>query len=122
MARGEPLLDGLDDERPGNRGVAGHLGKSPTFTWRDEFAPRHTLGIGTTRQTTPVHGLWTDAHAIGKTLEASTLANTLVDQLQIGADLLAPVARYATANGEDPDRSEEHTSELQSLAYLVCRL
>src|SRR5205823_11874311 len=22
----------------------------------------------------------------------------------------------------DPDRSEEHTSELQSLAYLVCRL
>src|SRR5687767_15879137 len=24
--------------------------------------------------------------------------------------------------GRDPDRSEEHTSELQSLAYLVCRL
>src|SRR3989441_7352022 len=24
--------------------------------------------------------------------------------------------------GEIPDRSEEHTSELQSLAYLVCRL
>src|SRR5205823_11287988 len=23
---------------------------------------------------------------------------------------------------EEPDRSEEHTSELQSLAYLVCRL
>src|SRR2546425_8770944 len=23
---------------------------------------------------------------------------------------------------EDPQRSEEHTSELQSLAYLVCRL
>src|SRR2546425_1377614 len=24
--------------------------------------------------------------------------------------------------GPSPDRSEEHTSELQSLAYLVCRL
>src|SRR5205823_14092814 len=24
--------------------------------------------------------------------------------------------------GDHPDRSEEHTSELQSLAYLVCRL
>src|SRR3989441_12897866 len=24
--------------------------------------------------------------------------------------------------GPDPQRSEEHTSELQSLAYLVCRL
>src|SRR3989441_5375813 len=23
---------------------------------------------------------------------------------------------------EEPDRSEEHTSELQSLAYIVCRL
>src|SRR5205823_9817941 len=27
-----------------------------------------------------------------------------------------------SAGSEDPDRSEEHTSELQSLAYLVCRL
>src|SRR5205823_12643648 len=26
------------------------------------------------------------------------------------------------ANGETDERSEEHTSELQSLAYLVCRL
>src|ERR1041384_1787149 len=25
-------------------------------------------------------------------------------------------------SGSDPKRSEEHTSELQSLAYLVCRL
>src|SRR5687767_15635921 len=28
---------------------------------------------------------------------------------------------YTEAKGQ-PDRSEEHTSELQSLAYLVCRL
>src|SRR2546423_9070630 len=27
-----------------------------------------------------------------------------------------------SARGGTPDRSEEHTSELQSLAYLVCRL
>src|SRR2546425_4034672 len=26
------------------------------------------------------------------------------------------------AKGQEPPRSEEHTSELQSLAYLVCRL
>src|SRR2546425_7422198 len=31
----------------------------------------------------------------------------------------AGVARHAEERG---DRSEEHTSELQSLAYLVCRL
>src|SRR2546425_7763625 len=32
------------------------------------------------------------------------------------------VYRDAAALGADVDRSEEHTSELQSLAYLVCRL
>src|SRR2546425_5952548 len=30
--------------------------------------------------------------------------------------------RYASSVRERPRRSEEHTSELQSLAYLVCRL
>src|SRR2546425_9702571 len=30
--------------------------------------------------------------------------------------------RYSREESEDPPRSEEHTSELQSLAYLVCRL
>src|SRR2546425_5304354 len=34
----------------------------------------------------------------------------------VARDLDEPVVR------PDPDRSEEHTSELQSLAYLVCRL
>src|SRR3989441_9772689 len=36
-----------------------------------------------------------------------------------------PAGRAAPADGQAPDqrpRSEEHTSELQSLAYLVCRL
>src|SRR2546425_8593239 len=33
----------------------------------------------------------------------------------------AAVARAARSH-ESPSRSEEHTSELQSLAYLVCRL
>src|SRR2546425_2467813 len=30
--------------------------------------------------------------------------------------------RHAPADGPNRHRSEEHTSELQSLAYLVCRL
>src|SRR2546425_6305237 len=33
-----------------------------------------------------------------------------------------PVGRSGNPAGPGPDRSEEHTSELQSLAYLVCRL
>src|SRR5262249_22049515 len=47
--RCQALLHGLDDERPGNCGVAGNLGKTATFTGRDKFAPRHAFGIGTTR-------------------------------------------------------------------------
>src|SRR5687767_15261155 len=33
-----------------------------------------------------------------------------------------PVQGHAVRHAEDAPRSEEHTSELQSLAYLVCRL
>src|SRR5205823_14104325 len=34
----------------------------------------------------------------------------------------APPNRVKATPAGDPPRSEEHTSELQSLAYLVCRL
>src|SRR2546425_8179318 len=37
-------------------------------------------------------------------------------------ELLAAVARHAVHPACRMPRSEEHTSELQSLAYLVCRL
>src|SRR2546425_5785629 len=38
-----------------------------------------------------------------------------------GLQAIAIAANYVVNNGADV-RSEEHTSELQSLAYLVCRL
>src|SRR5438445_9944515 len=47
-------------------------------------------------------------------------------RLQVTAIVLAPLRRAswtaATVNGVRPLRSEEHTSELQSRQYLVCRL
>src|SRR2546425_8534016 len=45
------------------------------------------------------------------------VANGNADPLRIGTELVR-VARTSSV----PIRSEEHTSELQSLAYLVCRL
>ena len=95
------LLNSLYNEWPGNRGVAGHLGKSATLARRDKFPPRYAFGIGTARQAPPVHRLRTDAHTIREALKTSTLANALVNQLQVRPHLLPPVARYAAANGED---------------------
>src|SRR5687767_15346481 len=43
-------------------------------------------------------------------------------QAQLLAALLASVGRPVSTNELINMRSEEHTSELQSLAYLVCRL
>src|SRR5205823_9235691 len=37
-------------------------------------------------------------------------------------EALAPMDASASNSRTTPSRSEEHTSELQSLAYLVCRL
>src|SRR5205823_12294838 len=44
--------------------------------------------------------------------------------LRVGEIVEAEMAPYTDANGRPTTihRSEEHTSELQSLAYLVCRL
>src|SRR3712207_6976901 len=36
--------------------------------------------------------------------------------------LARPLLRQSHVGEADPDRSEEHTSELQSRQYLVCRL
>src|SRR5205823_10057350 len=39
-----------------------------------------------------------------------------------GHDSVIALAKHASRAGKFLERSEEHTSELQSLAYLVCRL
>src|SRR3712207_8542741 len=49
----------------------------------------------------------------------------VVERLGLGYDDVArvkPDIVYVSISGFGPDRSEEHTSELQSRQYLVCRL
>src|SRR3712207_8373758 len=61
----------------------------------------------------------------GRAGEGADPADAVVVRLQPGE---AAVRRHADGAGEDAvpaadaDRSEEHTSELQSRQYLVCRL
>src|SRR2546425_7949907 len=60
-----------------------------------------------------------DLHVIAqrRTTGADGVAQGRLDRLR-----QPPVALQAYAAGRAGGRSEEHTSELQSLAYLVCRL
>src|SRR3712207_6954111 len=53
-----------------------------------------------------------------KTLLVAEAENRLIGYVQFG-DVDAP---GVAARPEDQERSEEHTSELQSRQYLVCRL
>src|SRR2546425_8077715 len=48
------------------------------------------------------------------------LVDALIEHDELVVDRDRP--RGDTADEDHEDRSEEHTSELQSLAYLVCRL
>src|SRR2546425_7642393 len=51
-----------------------------------------------------------------KNMEVFAESNDLVRQIA------QQLRRRIVVRPDDPARSEEHTSELQSLAYLVCRL
>ena len=54
--------------------------------------------------------------------DAAGLVAVDYDTLPVVTDALAAIAPGAPAVWDECPRSEEHTSELQSLAYLVCRL
>src|SRR3712207_8041851 len=63
-------------------------------------------------------GVGDDELQIGDSLDQlARLAVVPAPRLEVGADAVAEVLRLP-----DVDRSEEHTSELQSRQYLVCRL
>src|SRR2546425_9545468 len=71
------------------------------------------------------HGFWMDV-ALGDGL-AHLSSDTLAGQNRNGIDFIFDLgwtlsSRVRAGIGVDQWRSEEHTSELQSLAYLVCRL
>src|SRR5205823_13949993 len=71
-----------------------------------------------------------DPYTIGPATFTLTLsgvtANTTVTSASFsfgtGPDTFVPGTPGTTPPVPEPSRSEEHTSELQSLAYLVCRL
>src|SRR2546425_6701225 len=73
--------------------------------------PRSTLFPYTTLFRSPLGVVLADA-------EFDSEAHHQHIRQRLGAKSIIPARRRGVPNG----RSEEHTSELQSLAYLVCRL
>src|SRR2546425_3855017 len=87
--------------------------------------PRSTLFPYTTlfRSVQPVPlvaVLAADAVQVRSGALAAPLERMVVDEF--AGDRVVPVAQRLRVQRPDHLRSEEHTSDLQSLAYLVCRL
>src|SRR3712207_8418117 len=62
--------------------------------------------------------VFVDIPTVGETLEANEVFGS-IEVVKTVSDLFLPVAGEVL---EQNERSEEHTSELQSRQYLVCRL
>src|SRR5687767_15458713 len=73
--------------------------------------------LGGQAQVKGVAGTWKDL-----TDSVNYMASNLTAQVRNIAEVTTAVANGDLAKKITVDRSEEHTSELQSLAYLVCRL
>src|SRR2546425_9423918 len=97
--------------------VALHLPSLPPGTlehvaaWACQFTPRVSLE--------PPRGLLLE---VGGSLRLFGGLECLIERLREGLDAMELTTQFAVAPAARAARSEEHTSELQSLAYLVCRL
>src|SRR2546425_6878940 len=89
----------------------------------------HDLGVGSVLEGTVerqgerlrIHLELIDSRT-GESLWSDTYDEGLQDVLTVQRDIARRVADKLQVHLLDTERSEEHTSELQSLAYLVCRL
>src|SRR3712207_7973592 len=83
--------------------------------------PRSTLFPYTTLSRSGVHEATNGMH-VREYLGGTSRSYTRGDGDPGSADVPSLKISVRVSEGEPPDRSEEHTSELQSRQYLVCRL
>jgi hypothetical protein len=98
----DALQDGADDERESDGGVFEDFGEAASFFGGNEFAPGNGFGVGATAEAAPVNRLGADADAVVVALERKIFVAAAGHELGVDAELLGPVARNTTANGEDP--------------------
>jgi hypothetical protein len=97
----DALKDGTDHEREGDGGVFEDLGEAASFFWRNELAPTNGFGVGAAAETAPVNRLGADADTVEVALERKIFVAAAGHELGVDAELLGPVARNTTADGED---------------------
>src|SRR2546425_7692641 len=84
--------------------------------------PRSTLFPNTPLFRSVLHDRVREGHLVGRRPAQGTVRDREVRDVPPHRLARRVLDLVRIALGEDVDRSEEHTSELQSLAYLVCRL
>src|SRR2546425_9210305 len=84
------------------------------YTWRGRLAVSFAAALGLAGCTSQ------QAAAPGAPTVPVTVAQVAKKSVPLEIEAIGSVMPYRTVSVEP--RSEEHTSELQSLAYLVCRL
>ena len=99
----EALEDGSGDEGQGHGGVVEDFGELAAFGGRDELAPGDGFAVRGAAESAPVDGLGADAQAVVVALEGEILAASAMAQLDVGAELLSPIAGNAAADGEDSE-------------------
>src|SRR5205823_7273568 len=105
---------GNDEEMLHDRGVWGSMA-----TWQNGQGKRFLFML---MQGPPSRGAPKFKYSYGNAEQGSIMAFEVRTDPGKGKPMLDPVWISRNMHAPDPPRSEEHTSELQSLAYLVCRL
>src|SRR5205823_12795723 len=94
------------------------LPRSPLFPYTTLF---RSIGVAAAQRIQRIDDLilliGDDAHFLQVDADIRQILGDVANVLVLGAS-----GQDLIADDEDGGRSEEHTSELQSLAYLVCRL
>jgi hypothetical protein len=97
----DALKDSADYEGERDGGVFEDLGEAASFFGRNEFAPRDGFGVGAATEAAPVNRLGADADTVMIALERKIFVAPPGHELGVDAELLGPVARNTTADGED---------------------
>src|SRR6185437_7282325 len=102
-----PLAESLKEcsahDGQADGGVDEDFAEAAAFIRWNEFAPGDGLRIRRAGKASPVDGLRADAHAVMVALERDVFSGAADTQLTVRAELLRPVARHASADGEDAD-------------------